>query len=53
MSTFAHFIHICLVFLTGLIWLPVYVLCIISASGKRRREELALLKEIARNSREK
>lgn len=53
MSTFAHFIHICLVLLTGFLWAPVYILCIISSAGKRRREELALLKEIARNSREK
>ena len=53
MSTFAHFIHLILTILTGALWLPVWLLCAISASGKRRREEIALLKEIARNSREK
>ena len=52
MSTFAHFIHLILTLLF-FPWAVVWLLCAISASGKRRREELALLKEIARNSREK
>ena len=54
MSGFSHFIHLVLCFLTGFLWIPIYVLCIISASNKRKRledrrrdEELSLLREIA------
>lgn len=55
MNTFSHFIHIILCLLTGFLWIPVYILCIISAGNSKRKrderrkdEELELLREIAR-----
>lgn len=57
MSGFSHFVHIVLCFLTGFLWIPIYVLCIISSGNKRKRiedrrrdEELQLLREIAGRS---
>lgn len=54
MSGFSHFIHLVLCFLTGFLWIPIYVLCIISSGNKRKRledrrrdEELRLLRIIA------
>ena len=53
MNTFSHFIHIVLCLLTGFFWVPVYILCIISAGNSRkkkeqrsREEEIELLKSI-------
>lgn len=58
MSGFSHFIHLVLCLLTGFFWIPVYVLCIICASNKRKRkedrsreEQIALLKDIASQTR--
>lgn len=57
MSGFSHFVHLMLCFLTGFLWIPIYVLCIISSANKRKRiedrrrdEELQLLREIAGRS---
>lgn len=57
MSGFSHFVHLVLCLLTGFLWIPIYVLCIISAGNSRKRkqdrdrqEELELLRELVRKS---
>lgn len=54
MSGFSHFVHLILCLLTGFIWIPVYILCIVGAGNSKRKqdlrmkeEELQLLRKIA------
>lgn len=54
MSGMAHFVHFILTLLSGLIWLPIWIICAICyGSGQKRREmamkreELELLRRIA------
>lgn len=54
MSGLSHFVHIVLCLLTGFLWIPIYILCIICSGNKRRQiedkkrdEELQLLRIIA------
>lgn len=51
MSGLAHFFHFIMCLLTGFLWLPVWILFILIYASKNRREELKLLKEIARRER--
>jgi hypothetical protein len=54
MSAFSHLVHIVLCFLTGLLWIPIYIVCIISSSNSRKKadrkaqqEQTDLLRKIA------
>lgn len=53
MGAFGHICHIVMCFLTGFVWLVVYIPCILifanntnKRAEKQRKEELELLKEI-------
>lgn len=55
MSGFSHFVHLILCLLTGFLWIPVYILCIVGAGNSKRKqdlrmkeEELQLLRELVR-----
>ena len=57
MSGMAHFTHFILTLLTGLIWLPIWIICAICiGSGRKKREmdmkkeELELLRELVRKN---
>ena len=58
MSGFSHLIHLILCLFTGFLWIPIYVLCIISAGNSRKRmedrkrdEQIELLKQLVREKR--
>lgn len=43
MSAGSHLVHIVLCFLTGLLWVPIYIICIISAGNSRKKKDRDLM----------
>lgn len=43
MSGFSHFVHLILCILTGFLWIPVYVLCIICSGNTRKKKDRELM----------
>lgn len=45
MSGFSHFVHLVLCFLTGFLWIPIYILCIVGAGNSKRKQDLRMREE--------
>ena len=48
MSGFSHFVHLILCLLTGFLWIPVYVLCIICSGNSRKKKDRELMERQTR-----
>lgn len=48
MSGSGHFLHFVMLILTGGMWLPVWVVCALICGSSRKKEELELLRKIAK-----